>query len=104
MSGICSALGQRIFISPFIMLVFILTCLVRRLCFLLSVLLMPTFLSDIFSLFVFFQLVTYAPFTLFPTPLPKAVFQQALAVQTHYNTLVDKISQDTEFLRDALAR
>lgn len=49
------------------------------------------------------ELVTYAPFTLFPTPVPKAVFLQALAVQTHYNTLVDKISQDTDFLQEALA-
>ncbi|TMS01560.1 Glutathione synthetase [Larimichthys crocea] len=49
------------------------------------------------------ELVTYAPFTLFPTPVPKAVFLQALAVQTHYNTLVDKISQDPEFLQEALA-
>ncbi|KAJ4919748.1 hypothetical protein JOQ06_022657 [Pogonophryne albipinna] len=49
------------------------------------------------------ELVTYAPFTLFPTPVPEAVFSQALAVQTHFNTLVDKISQDAEFLQDALA-
>lgn len=49
------------------------------------------------------ELVTYAPFTLFPTPVPKAVFLQALAVQTHYNTLVDKISQDIDFLQEALA-
>lgn len=49
------------------------------------------------------ELVTYAPFTLFPTPVPKAVFLQALAVQTHYNTLVDKISQDPDFLQEALA-
>ncbi|KAM9350570.1 glutathione synthetase-like [Symphorus nematophorus] len=49
------------------------------------------------------ELVTYAPFTLFPTPVPKAVFLQALAVQTHYNTLVDKISQDHDFLQEALA-
>ncbi|CAG5958732.1 unnamed protein product [Menidia menidia] len=49
------------------------------------------------------ELVTYAPFTLFPSPVPKAVFLQALAVQTHYNTLVDKISQDTDFLQEALA-
>lgn len=49
------------------------------------------------------ELVTYAPFTLFPTPVPKAVFLQALAVQTHYNTLVDKISQDSDFLQEALA-
>lgn len=49
------------------------------------------------------ELVTYAPFTLFPTPVPKAVFLQALAVQTHYNALVDKISQDSDFLQEALA-
>uniref|UniRef100_A0A8C2XH47 Glutathione synthetase n=1 Tax=Cyclopterus lumpus TaxID=8103 RepID=A0A8C2XH47_CYCLU len=49
------------------------------------------------------HLVTYAPFTLFPTPVPKAVFLQSLAVQTHYNTLVDKISQDPDFLQEALA-
>ncbi|KAM3617617.1 uncharacterized protein V6R79_008991 [Siganus canaliculatus] len=49
------------------------------------------------------ELVTYAPFTLFPTPVPKAVFHQALAVQTHFNLLVDKISQDADFLQEALA-
>ncbi|XP_017266719.1 glutathione synthetase [Kryptolebias marmoratus] len=49
------------------------------------------------------ELVTYAPFTLFPSPFPKAAFLQGLAVQTHYNTLVDKISQDTDFLQEALA-
>lgn len=49
------------------------------------------------------ELVTYAPFTLFPTPVPKAIFQQALDVQTHYNTLVDKISQNADFLEEALA-
>ncbi|XP_072305598.1 glutathione synthetase [Eucyclogobius newberryi] len=49
------------------------------------------------------ELVTYAPFTLFPTPVPKAVFQQALDVQTHYNSLVDRISQNTDFLKEALA-
>ncbi|XP_026010128.1 glutathione synthetase [Astatotilapia calliptera] len=49
------------------------------------------------------EVVSFAPFTLFPTPVPKAVFSQALAVQTHYNTLVDKISQDADFLQEALA-
>ncbi|XP_030590685.1 glutathione synthetase [Archocentrus centrarchus] len=48
------------------------------------------------------EVVSFAPFTLFPTPVPKAVFLQALAVQTHYNTLVDKISQDADFLQEAL--
>lgn len=60
-------------------------------------------MSPVSTLFAF-QLVTYAPFTLFPTPVPKAVFLQALAVQTHYNTLVDRISQDPDFLQEALAR
>ncbi|XP_035500982.2 glutathione synthetase-like [Scophthalmus maximus] len=49
------------------------------------------------------EIVTYVPVSLFPTPMPKAVFFQALALQTHYNTLVDKISQDPDFLQDALA-
>lgn len=49
------------------------------------------------------EMVTYAPFTLFPTPVPEAVFLQALAVQTHYNILVDKISQNNDFLQEALA-
>ncbi|XP_053706270.1 glutathione synthetase-like [Synchiropus splendidus] len=49
------------------------------------------------------ELVTYAPFTLFPTPLPKALYHQAVAVQPLFNTLVDKISQDSHFLQEALA-
>uniref|UniRef100_A0A672I5V5 Glutathione synthetase n=1 Tax=Salarias fasciatus TaxID=181472 RepID=A0A672I5V5_SALFA len=49
------------------------------------------------------ELVTYAPFTLFPTPVPRSLFLQALAVQTHYNTLVDRVCQDVDFLQDALA-
>ncbi|KAM9786202.1 glutathione synthetase [Neosynchiropus ocellatus] len=49
------------------------------------------------------ELVTYAPFTLFPSPLPKALYHQAVAVQPLFNTLVDKISQDSDFLREALA-
>ncbi|CAK6955156.1 glutathione synthetase-like [Scomber scombrus] len=49
------------------------------------------------------EVATYAPFTLFPTPVPKAALLQALAVQTHFNTLVDKISQDPDFLEEALA-
>uniref|UniRef100_A0A7N8X0N5 Glutathione synthetase n=1 Tax=Mastacembelus armatus TaxID=205130 RepID=A0A7N8X0N5_9TELE len=48
------------------------------------------------------ELVTYAPLTLFPTPVPKAVFHQAIEVQTHYNILVDKISQDPDFLKPQL--
>lgn len=53
---------------------------------------------------IFFQVVTYIPFTLFPSPVPKTTLLQALAVQTHFNSLVDKISQDPDFLEEALAR
>ncbi|XP_030590524.1 glutathione synthetase-like [Archocentrus centrarchus] len=49
------------------------------------------------------EVVTYIPFTLFPTPVPEAAILQAMAVQTHFNTLVDKISQDSGFLEEALA-
>jgi len=49
-------------------------------------------------------MATYLPVTLFPTPVPRAVFQQALAVQPHYNLLVDLVSRDTPFLEEALAR
>ncbi|KAJ8370633.1 hypothetical protein SKAU_G00106610 [Synaphobranchus kaupii] len=48
------------------------------------------------------EVVSYAPFTLFPSPVPKVLFDQAIAVQTHFNRLVDKISQDTKFLHEAL--
>uniref|UniRef100_W5MA08 Glutathione synthetase n=1 Tax=Lepisosteus oculatus TaxID=7918 RepID=W5MA08_LEPOC len=49
------------------------------------------------------DVVSYAPFTLFPTPVPRDLFEQALQVQTHFNLLVDRISQDAEFLERALA-
>lgn len=49
------------------------------------------------------EVVGFAPFTLFPSPVPKALFQQALDVQVHFNHLVDKISQDIQFLEDSLA-
>ncbi|XP_051961275.1 glutathione synthetase-like isoform X1 [Xyrauchen texanus] len=49
------------------------------------------------------ELVSYAPFTLFPTPVPTALFYQALAVQTHFNRLVDRVSQNPTFLEDTLA-
>ncbi|XP_023254401.1 glutathione synthetase-like, partial [Seriola lalandi dorsalis] len=49
-----------------------------------------------------FQVVSFAPFTLFPSPVPEAPLLQALAVHTHFNTLVDKISQDPDFLQEAL--
>uniref|UniRef100_A0A8C1AB04 Glutathione synthetase n=2 Tax=Cyprinus carpio TaxID=7962 RepID=A0A8C1AB04_CYPCA len=49
------------------------------------------------------EVVSYAPFTLFPTPVPTALFHQALAVQTHFNRLVDRVSQNPAFLEETLA-
>lgn len=39
-----------------------------------------------------------APVTLFPSPFPKACFEEARAIQTKYNALYARISQDEEFL------
>ncbi|MBN3304913.1 GSHB synthetase, partial [Amia calva] len=50
------------------------------------------------------EVVSYAAFTLFPSPVPRSLFEQARQVQTHFNLLVDRISQDAEFLEQALAR
>ncbi|XP_071331065.1 glutathione synthetase-like [Trachinotus anak] len=44
-----------------------------------------------------------APFTLLPSPVPQAAFIQAMSVQIYFNTLVDKISQDPDFLEEALS-
>lgn len=43
-------------------------------------------------------LATSAPVTLFPSPFPQVCFEQAKAVQTAYNELYARISQDEEFL------
>lgn len=41
-----------------------------------------------------------APVTLFPSPFPKSCFAEARAIQTKYNELYARISQDEEFLGD----
>lgn len=48
------------------------------------------------------EVVNYAPFTLFPSPVSKALFYQAVNVQNHFNRLVDKVSQDSHFLEKVL--
>uniref|UniRef100_A0A8C0B762 Glutathione synthetase n=1 Tax=Buteo japonicus TaxID=224669 RepID=A0A8C0B762_9AVES len=47
--------------------------------------------------------VNYAPFTLLPSAVPSALFEQAYAVQQDFNLLVDAISQNKEFLEHTLA-
>ncbi|XP_078092205.1 glutathione synthetase-like [Mustelus asterias] len=49
------------------------------------------------------ELTSYAPFSLFPSPVPKKLFTQAHEVQQDFNVLVDRMSQDSEFLTKALA-
>lgn len=39
-----------------------------------------------------------APVTLFPSPFPKSCFEEASAIQTQYNELYARISQDEDFL------
>ncbi|XP_019354826.1 glutathione synthetase isoform X2 [Alligator mississippiensis] len=49
------------------------------------------------------DVVNFAPFTLLPSPVPSALFEQAYAVQQDFNLLVDAISQNAEFLEHTLA-
>ncbi|KAA0706956.1 Glutathione synthetase [Triplophysa tibetana] len=49
------------------------------------------------------EVVSFAQFTLFPTRVPSTVFTQALTVQTHFNRLVDRVSQNPSFLEESLA-
>ncbi|KAG0624999.1 hypothetical protein M758_2G019800 [Ceratodon purpureus] len=48
--------------------------------------------------------IVHVPLALLPTPFSRAAFTQALDLATHYNTLVDRVSQDTQFLHEALAQ
>uniref|UniRef100_UPI00398E58F1 glutathione synthetase n=1 Tax=Pristiophorus japonicus TaxID=55135 RepID=UPI00398E58F1 len=45
----------------------------------------------------------YAPFSLFPSPVPKKLFIEAFEVQQDFNILVDRVSQDSQFLTRVLA-
>ncbi|XP_014731547.1 PREDICTED: glutathione synthetase [Sturnus vulgaris] len=49
------------------------------------------------------DVVNYAPFTLLPSAVPRALFEQAYAVQQDFNLLVDAISRNKEFLEQTLA-
>ncbi|XP_078227048.1 glutathione synthetase isoform X1 [Callithrix jacchus] len=49
------------------------------------------------------DVVSYAPFTLFPSLVPSALLEQAYAVQMDFNMLVDAVSQNAAFLEQTLA-
>lgn len=48
------------------------------------------------------QVVTFLPFMLFPSPVPRALFEEALAIQTDFNLMVDLVSQHHGFLEKCL--
>ena len=50
------------------------------------------------------EVVTYAPFMLFPSPVPRLVFEQARAVQKDFNLMMHHVAHDYDFLRQCLAR
>ncbi|XP_059561925.1 glutathione synthetase isoform X2 [Myotis daubentonii] len=49
------------------------------------------------------DVVSYAPFTLFPSLVPSALLEQAYAVQMDFNLLVDAVSQNAAFLEQTLS-
>jgi hypothetical protein len=44
----------------------------------------------------------HAPFSLFPAPIPRQLFKNALALQPAYNTLYARIALDTAFLDEVM--
>ena len=48
--------------------------------------------------------IVHAPFTLFPSPFPRPLFQQACEVQRDLNLLIHRVANDPEFLEDCLQR
>ncbi|XP_043838276.1 glutathione synthetase isoform X1 [Dromiciops gliroides] len=49
------------------------------------------------------DIVSYAPFTLFPSAVPRELLEQAYEVQADFNLLVDTVSQDYTFLEQTLS-
>ena len=45
-----------------------------------------------------------APFTLFPSPVPRQCFEKMMHVQTVYNKLMHKVAHDHDFLSQCLSR
>jgi hypothetical protein len=48
--------------------------------------------------------LVHAPFSLLPSPFPRQAFSQAIELAPLFNRLIDRVSQDPDFLRQALAR
>jgi len=50
------------------------------------------------------EVVTYAPFVLLPSPVPRQMFEKAQAVQTDFNVMMHRVAHDYVFLKECLAR
>jgi hypothetical protein len=48
--------------------------------------------------------LVHAPLTLLPSPFPRQAFSQAIELAPLFNRLIDRVSQDADFLQQALAR
>ncbi|HFE46848.1 MAG TPA: hypothetical protein ENJ18_15380, partial [Nannocystis exedens] len=46
---------------------------------------------------------THAPFSLFPTPIARQTWQQAIALSPLFGRMVDSIAHDADWLRATLA-
>jgi glutathione synthase len=46
--------------------------------------------------------VIHAPLSLFPTPIPRQLFEKALALQRAYNILYSRVALDTAFLDEVM--
>uniref|UniRef100_A0A7M4EQ35 Uncharacterized protein n=1 Tax=Crocodylus porosus TaxID=8502 RepID=A0A7M4EQ35_CROPO len=46
--------------------------------------------------------INYAPVTLLPSAMPRALFVQAYAIQQYFNLLLDAMSHSAEFLEHIL--
>jgi hypothetical protein len=46
--------------------------------------------------------VTHAPVTLLPSPVPYALYEQALSVQNDINLLMHNVAHDYDFLKQCL--
>ena len=47
--------------------------------------------------------LVHAPLTVRPTPFPRASFEKAKRAATVFNTLIDRVSRDAEYLQRTLA-
>ncbi len=46
----------------------------------------------------------FAPFTLFPSPFPEYLYREAVDIEQHFHTLMQRAADDHEFLETCLKR